>query len=141
MARGLCSRCYARYKRGLGPNETRQYTTRETKERVQALTIDEVTALRQALKKMARRRGREGPDPLTELLDVVDLMLGTGMRIGEVLALRWSDVDFGEHPRLTVSGTLVPIKENGLIRQPHTKTASGYRALTLPTFVVEVLLR
>lgn len=34
MARGLCKRCYARYKRGLGPNETRQYTTRETKERV-----------------------------------------------------------------------------------------------------------
>ena len=34
MARGLCKRCYARYKRGLGPNETRKYTTRETKERV-----------------------------------------------------------------------------------------------------------
>lgn len=34
-ARGLCKRCYARYKRGLGPNETRQYTSRETKERVQ----------------------------------------------------------------------------------------------------------
>lgn len=34
VARGLCKRCYARYKRGLGPNEARQYTTRETKERV-----------------------------------------------------------------------------------------------------------
>lgn len=34
MARGLCKRCYARYKRGLGPNETRQYTTWETRERV-----------------------------------------------------------------------------------------------------------
>lgn len=33
VARGLCKRCYARYKRGLGPNDTRQYTTRETKER------------------------------------------------------------------------------------------------------------
>lgn len=32
VARGLCSRCYARYKRGLGPNETRQYTTQVTKE-------------------------------------------------------------------------------------------------------------
>lgn len=31
-ARGLCKRCYARYKRGLGPNDTRQYTTRETKQ-------------------------------------------------------------------------------------------------------------
>lgn len=44
VARGLCNRCYARYKRGLGPNETRQYTTRETKERVRY----EVTARREA---------------------------------------------------------------------------------------------
>lgn len=44
VARGLCKRCYARYKRGLGPNETRQYTTRETKDRVRY----EVTARREA---------------------------------------------------------------------------------------------
>lgn len=34
VARGLCVRCYARYKRGQSPNDTRQYTSRETKERV-----------------------------------------------------------------------------------------------------------
>lgn len=44
VARGLCMRCYARYKRGLGPNETRQYTTRETRERLRL----EVTARREA---------------------------------------------------------------------------------------------
>lgn len=44
VARGLCMRCYARYKRGLGPNETRQYTTRETKHRVRY----EVTVRREA---------------------------------------------------------------------------------------------
>lgn len=33
-ARGLYERRYARYRRGLGPNDTRRYTTRETKERV-----------------------------------------------------------------------------------------------------------
>lgn len=44
VARGLCNRCYARYKRGLGPNETRQYTTRETKDRVRY----EVTVRREA---------------------------------------------------------------------------------------------
>lgn len=44
VARGLCNRCYARYRRGLGPNETRQYTTRETKYRVRY----EVTARREA---------------------------------------------------------------------------------------------
>lgn len=44
VARGLCNRCYARYKRALGPNETRQYSTRETKDRVRY----EVTARREA---------------------------------------------------------------------------------------------
>lgn len=44
VARGLCNRCYARYKRGLGPNETRQYTTRETKDCIRY----EVTARREA---------------------------------------------------------------------------------------------
>ncbi|GAA1953409.1 hypothetical protein GCM10009689_38150 [Brevibacterium antiquum] len=44
VARGLCTRCYARYKRGLGPNETRPYTTRETKGCVRY----EVTARREA---------------------------------------------------------------------------------------------
>lgn len=43
-ARGLCHRCYARYKRGLGPNETRKYTTRETRERVRC----EVTRRRES---------------------------------------------------------------------------------------------
>lgn len=34
VARGLCERCYARYRRGLSPNDTQRYTSRETKERV-----------------------------------------------------------------------------------------------------------
>lgn len=44
MARGLCQRCYGRYRRGLGPNDTRRYVTRETKERVR----HEVTRRREA---------------------------------------------------------------------------------------------
>lgn len=75
------------------------------------------------------------------MLDVVDVMLGTGLRISEVLALRWEDVDPGEHPTLTVSGTLVDLKKKGLQRQSHTKTSSGFRILTLPAFAVEVLGR
>jgi integrase len=77
----------------------------------------------------------------SDLLDVVDVMLATGLRISEVLALRWGDVDLGDQPTLTVSGTLVYLKKKGLLRQPHTKTSSGFRILSLPAFAVEVLLR
>lgn len=111
------------------------------KKPVQALSIDDVTALRSALRDWQGGTGYKGPRRGTELLDVVDVMLGTGLRISEVLALRWDDVDLGEHPALTVSGTLVYLKKNGLIRQSHTKTSSGFRILTLPAFAVEVLLR
>lgn len=44
VARGLCKRCYARYMRGMSPESTRRYTTRETKERV----CDDVTERRVA---------------------------------------------------------------------------------------------
>ncbi|MGN6035063.1 tyrosine-type recombinase/integrase [Brevibacterium casei] len=111
------------------------------KKPVEALTVDEVSALREGLRKWQDGTGYRGPRRGSELLDVVDVMLGTGLRISEVLALRWDDVDLGEHPTLTVSGTLVYLKKRGLRRQSHTKTASGFRILTLPTFAVEVLLR
>lgn len=111
------------------------------KKPVQALTVDEVTALREGLRNWQDGTGYRGPRRGSELLDVVDVMFGTGLRISEVLALRWGDVDLGEHPTLTVSGTLVYLKSKGLFRQSHTKTSSGFRILTLPAFAVEVLLR
>lgn len=37
------------------------------------------------------------------MVDVIDLMLATGCRIGEILALQWSDLDLdGDLPILTV---------------------------------------
>ena len=41
------------------------------------------------------------------MADITDLMLATGCRIGEILGLRWSDLDLdGDLPILTVSGTI-----------------------------------
>ncbi len=43
----------------------------------------------------------------TDLLEAVDVFLSTGARIGQVIALRWEDVDLDtEHPSLTISGTV-----------------------------------
>lgn len=68
-------------------------------------------------------------------------MLATGARIGEVLALRWEDLDLSvERSTLTISGTLVSIKGPGVVRQDWTKSDAGCRTVVLPTFAVGMLL-
>jgi integrase len=72
--------------------------------------------------------------------DIIDMHLGTGCRIGEVLALRWADVDF-ENGTVTVNGTIVQLKGRGTVRQPKPKSDSSRRTLRLPVFVLEMLAR
>ena len=77
-----------------------------------------------------------------DLVDVLDVLAGTGLRIGELCALRWVDVDLeGERPTLTVAGTVTQVKGKGLIRQPLPETDAGHRTVMLPRLVVSVLLR
>lgn len=102
---------------------------------VRALTVAEVRALRSGLR--ADKRAVRG-----DLPDVVDAMLATGARIGEILALRWCDVDLaGAVPTVTISGTVVRVPKQGLTIQDHPKTAASRRRLRIPAFLVEVLLR
>jgi integrase len=74
-------------------------------------------------------------DPLapTYVADIALVQVGTGLRIGEALALRWRDVDL-EHRRLTVSGNLVVVTGVGVVRNGG-KTAASLRTLALPHFV------
>lgn len=111
-----------------------------------AATLGDLEELRQrivAWQDHADQPRRSGPRRWQHLADSVDVMLGTGIRIGELLALRWEDVDLGaDTPTLTVSGTIVRRtgKHGGLERQPHAKTDAGHRTITLPRFVVAALL-
>ena len=41
---------------------------------------------------------RPGPKATGDMADIIDLMLATGCRIGEILALRWSDLDLDGAP-------------------------------------------
>jgi integrase len=83
---------------------------------------------------------RYGPRPTSDLADTVDLMLATGVRIGEALAVRWRDLDLAADPAtLTASGTLVHVAGVGLVRQDWPKSAAGFRTLVLPTFAVDML--
>lgn len=107
-----------------------------------ALTVDELDALRAGVRAWQEEPGQRGPKRADDLLDVVDVMLGTGARIGEVLAIRWQDVDLSTAPAtVTISGTLVHVKGEGLRRQPAPKTAAGWRVVSLPRFAADVLLR
>ncbi len=80
----------------------------------------------------AMLRAAEGTGLYMALL----LAVGTGMRKGELLATRWSDVDL-EAGTLTVSQTLQAAFGELHFKEP--KTATSRRAVTLPGVVVEVL--
>jgi integrase len=60
----------------------------------------------------------------------------TGMRRGEAIGLRWSDVDL-EAGRLSVRRALIPINREVVVSEP--KTAKGRRVIALDPGTVEVL--
>lgn len=71
--------------------------------------------------------GKPGPRHTGDLADIIDLMLATGARIGEILALRWEDLDLAaERPTLTSCGTLVYVKGKGLFRQEQVGLTEAY---------------
>lgn len=59
--------------------------------------------------------------------------LGTGLRQGEALGLRWSDIDL-DASMLTVRGALAPINGESQVVEP--KSAISRRTITLLEFAV-----
>lgn len=59
---------------------------------------------------------------LSYFFPLVHLMAYTGLRQGEALALKWSDIDF-ENKKITVDKTAVRIKEKQIIQTPKTKNS------------------
>lgn len=107
-----------------------------------ALSSDEVRAVRDAVIAWQLNRGGRGRPRQAPVLDVLDLLLATGARISEVLALRWCDVDL-EAWTVTIAGTLAytDTEPPRVFRQDHPKSASGLRQLCLPAHGVAVLTR
>ena len=69
---------------------------------------------------------RRRPD---DLRDVVDIMLATGCRISEALALRWQDVDLDSR-KVTINGAVI-VTEDGVIRQDHPKSMGSVKTYTV----------
>lgn len=117
-------------------------TIHSTRKEVRALSTTQVVALRAGLRQWqeaATPRGRPQPK---DLLDVVDVMLATGARIGKALAIRWEDVDLhAERPTLTINGTIIYLSGSGLTIQDHPKSATSRQRYALPQFAVDLLLR
>lgn len=120
-------------------NVSRLHKPKRTPE---ALTPTQVNAIRAAIKAWEQKRGTSGPNPDGQLGQIVEVMLGTSARIGEVLAIRRRDLDMTVNPAMMrIAGTLVSHRGQPTVRQDHPKTDHSHRVARLPGFTAEALRR
>lgn len=106
---------------------------------VRAMTADEVQALRKGARDFEAKPTTSTRPWRREVAAAVDVMLGTGVRIGELAGLRWGDVDLSSVPAMITVSAIVSLDEVGVSRQERTKTASSERVLYLPAFATKAL--
>lgn len=86
--------------------------------------------------------GRPGPKPDGQVRDIIEVLLGTAMRPGEVLALRRCDVEDSLPGMIVgVTGTVVQHKGSGAVRQGRPKSDASIRRIPVPEFAAVVLRR
>lgn len=73
---------------------------------------------------------------LSYFFPLVHLMSYTGLRQGEALALKWSDIDF-ENKKITVNKTAVRIKEKQTLQTPKTKNSK--RVISIDPTTLSIL--
>jgi integrase len=115
---------------------------RHPKSLPKALTLEQIAAIRVAAANWRNEPGLPGPKPDGQVRDIVEVLLGTAMRTGEVLALRPCDID--DRPTgmvVAVTGTVVQRKGKGAIRQDRPKSVASIRWISVPEFAAEVLRR
>jgi len=111
------------------------------KTETKALSVNDLRMVREAVHAWMTSE-RPGPKVSNDMADIVDLMLATGGRIGEILALRWTDVDLdAERPNLTISGTIKTEPGRGSYRKASPKSDASRRTIVLPPFAVAMLRR
>ena len=105
-----------------------------------SLTVEQVESIRSAVRGWRRGVGVPGPPPDGQLEQIIEVMLGTSARIGEVLAVRKRDVDVTRSPAtVRICGTIVSPAGKPTHRQVHPKTTKSTRTVSVPSFAAEVL--
>jgi len=120
-----------------------QQTSRIHRERseTRSLTREDLTTVREALRGWTAKQ-RPGPKASSDMADIIDLMLATGARIGEILAVRWVDVALdATRPSLTINGTIKTEPGKGTYRKASPKSDATVRTVVLPDFAIAVLKR
>ncbi|OZC62320.1 integrase [Rhodococcus sp. 06-621-2] len=75
-----------------------------------------------------------------DLADVITMFAATGVRIGELMGLRWNeDIDVAGR-RVRVAGKVIRIVGRGLVWEEFPKSESGEREMALPQFAVDMLV-
>ena len=120
-----------------------QQTSRIHREKseTRSLTLEDLKTVRTALRDWTTKE-RPGPKATSDMADIIDLMLATGARIGEILALRWTDLALDhDRPNLTINGTIKTEPGKGTYRKACPKSDSSVRTVALPGFAVNMLQR
>jgi integrase len=110
---------------------SRRFKSKRPPKGAPALTANQLRDLLAGLRASEYCRKHDLADPFT-------ILIATGLRRGELLALRWSDYDESAGT-LTVCGKIVRITGEGLVRDDETKTEAGRRTIALPRFAIDVL--
>lgn len=105
-----------------------------------ALSAGQAVFFRHYLQRWLTTRSKPGPLPDPRIATMVDVMLATGVRVGELLALRQCDVALSaDPPRLLVAATLTEEISGRPHWQEHPKDERQRRRLVLPHFAVAAL--
>ena len=97
-------------------------------EEIQTFSRDEISKILEASREYCK--GRYYP--------MILLAVTTGMRIGEVLAIRWCDISVKNH-EVRVAQNLQVTKAKGIVFNP-PKTAAGRRTISVPEITISQLM-
>ncbi len=105
-----------------------------------AFEDSDIELIRESVRAWEERKITAGPRPDGQLGQIIEVILGTSVRIGEVLAIRLRDLDLRSTiPTVKITGTIVSRKGEPTHRQDHPKTSRSVRRIALPAFVVKAI--